>query len=305
MPTADVPIGFYLKKSGPQFAIGFRESTRWHLLKILNLFAALIFTTPVLAQEVQWLTKEQARDLVQKASKDPSLQVNADQQGQLEIKSRTPETKDTEIEPAENDKASNWQFMYNLGVFFGSSYLNGPAKAQGIANSGGDFNGSAPHFGFEIALRPPHKSLKRLAFGYQGAAGNGIMGPKEDAYSKTGEFQGERNGLVPYDYGAITYKEFFVEYDALMLPWHDPRFAFSVGYRAAKVRSDWDQNNINDKDLYSEQGLRFKIRAFLGRGSALTPYMLVKLSNKNNHSILFGFNVERGPRVFVPKKKTK
>jgi hypothetical protein len=265
----------------------------------------LVFSVFASAQEVRFLTKEQARQYIQDAAKDPSLQVSADQQGTVEIKKRTPETVDTEKDLVEEDKNSNWQFMFGLGFNIGANWVTSAVAKQGL-NNDTDYHQADLKLGFEAVIRPPNVRMKRWAFGINHSFANGQIGPQPDYYiPRSGKWEGNVDGLVPLDMGSTRSTSYFAEYDILMKPADDPRAAFTIGYHWGRTRTDYNSKSdpYEDYQLYTDHGPQFRLRGLFGGGVA--PYVLVKLSNRRQNSFVFGLSVERGPRMKSRPKKTK
>lgn len=257
------------------------------------------------APEVSFLTREQARELIQRSARDPNLQVSADQQGDVQIKRRTPETIDTEKDLVEEDKNSNWQFMFGLGFNLGANFVTSKVAEQG-RNNDPDFTQAALKLGFEAVVRPPNVRMKRWAFGINHSIENGQIGPQPTYYiPRAGKWEGNVDGLVPRGVGSARSTSYFAEYDWLMKPTDDPRVAFTIGYYWGRARTDYNSKSdpYEDYQLYSHHGPQFRVRGLLGGG--LAPYMLVKFGNRRQNSVVLGLSVERGPRMKSPPKKTK
>jgi len=264
----------------------------------VSFFAFFCFSPMAKAQEAEWMSEKKVRHLIEEYARNPEFSVQKNDQGDVSIKRRTPLSVSEVADPDEERKDSNWQRMFSLGFEFGTAFVFGKTAEQGRANSGEDFRQYDLTLGVSASVRPTSLAMKRFSFGATTAIRGGQIGP-EHRKETVGT---DSAGFTPLNYGMQRYTTYFADWDAILIPSNDARYAFTVGFYYGKASDDNDGEN-DGKKIYSDFGPQFKLRGAMGHGT--TPYLVLKFSNRRGHTAAAGINIEFGPRVTAKKKVEK
>lgn len=279
--------------------LSFPPKNKFTISKILSvripqamLFMFWLLPSPSWAQDSAEILKQVKTDefvesLASEFQQDPRFEVSVNDEGQIEVKKRTP--------PSPKQAPVNWQDPYetqfnqriiNFGGAFGVAGTVKGERGPENQNSRSAYLGATGEVGFRI----PSKQLKRLlvgaAFSHQG-----------NEYKDQPNYR-ETKGLHP-DYSA------FAEWDVLVLSndWSEVT-GLSVGPYIGEVSSTYG----GESDRFREQGVQARLRWSTTQNSSKfgsSYYLLSRVSTQGVVRVYVGLSFMIGPKMKFPVKAIK
>lgn len=240
-------------------------------------------------------------EIIRIALQDATKDVSQTPDGTTIIKTRK-EKSENPTDPAEFTN-QNMQRIFNWGFGLGETVLHVSPEAQQRIKEG---DTSQMFVDISAGIRLPFPILKRFMFGGSYTARNALRGPSESITWAT-PAPGDDDGLTTYPLASDSYKTIFAEYDILLFPGNDAKFALSAG-----VWKGFSKYTGDHAFNYSEQGVSAKVRFFAGSGQfdngtiwELAPFFAFRHGDKKMSAFYAGLGFSFGPEMKKKKKVQK